>query len=204
MTTAEEHGIDAVTAFLEAEGVRHEVVEHRPTFSAAAEARASGADVREAAKTLALHDRDGYRMAVIPASHRLDLHRTRELLGASSHLRLATEAELEADFPMFDVGAMPPLGPMMPMPEIIDVHLLYHEHIERAGRGQQADGALVDRDRAVRAAEGVDHHQGGEQARRQPGDHAGHRLRQLPPAEGERSSRLDGDRSDGQQDDRDP
>jgi prolyl-tRNA editing enzyme YbaK/EbsC (Cys-tRNA(Pro) deacylase) len=72
-------------------------------------------------------------MAVIPASHRLDLHRTRELLGATGHLRLATEDELERDFPMFDVGAMPPLGPMMPMPEIIDVHLLYHDRILCAG-----------------------------------------------------------------------
>ena len=143
MTTAEAHGIDAVTAFLEAEGVRHEVVEHRPTFSAAAEARAAGADVREAAKTLALHDHDGYRMAVIPATHRLDLHRTRELLGASSHLRLATEAELERDFPMFDVGAMPPLGPMMPMAEIIDVHLLYHEHVLCAG-GDHRHGLRID------------------------------------------------------------
>jgi prolyl-tRNA editing enzyme YbaK/EbsC (Cys-tRNA(Pro) deacylase) len=133
MTTAETHGIAAVTAFLDSQGVRHEVVEHRPTFSAAAEARASGAEPREAAKTLALHDRDGYRMAVIPATHRLDLHRVRELLGASSHLRLATEAELERDFPMFDVGAMPPLGPMMPMPEVIDVHLLYHDQLLCAG-----------------------------------------------------------------------
>ena len=131
--TAQAHGIDAVSAFLDAEGVRHEVVEHRPTFSAAAEARAAGSEPREAAKTLALHDRGGYRMAVIPASHKLDLHRTRELLGATSHLRLATEAELERDFPMFDVGAMPPLGPMMPMPEIIDVHLLYHDRILCAG-----------------------------------------------------------------------
>jgi Ala-tRNA(Pro) deacylase len=131
--TAQAHGIDAVTAFLEAEGVRHEVLEHRPTFSAAAEARAAGSEPQEAAKTLALHDHGGYRMAVIPASHRLDLHRTRELLGATRHLRLATEAELERDFPMFDVGAMPPLGPMMPMPEVIDVHLLYHEQIVCAG-----------------------------------------------------------------------
>jgi prolyl-tRNA editing enzyme YbaK/EbsC (Cys-tRNA(Pro) deacylase) len=131
--TAQANGIAAVTAFLDGEGVRHEVLEHRPTFSAAAEARASGSEPREAAKTLALHDRGGYRMAVIPATHRLDLHRTRELLGATSHLRLATEEELERDFPMFDVGAMPPLGPMMPMPEIIDVHLLYHERIVCAG-----------------------------------------------------------------------
>jgi Ala-tRNA(Pro) deacylase len=131
--TAQVHGIDAVMAFLEAEGVRHEVLEHRPTFSAAAGARAAGSEPQEAAKTLALHDHGGYRMAVIPASHRLDLHRTRELLGATRHLRLATEEELERDFPMFDVGAMPPLGPMMPMPEVIDVHLLYHERIVCAG-----------------------------------------------------------------------
>ena len=44
MTTVEAHGIAAVTAFLDSHGVRHEVVEHRPTFSAAAEARAAGAD----------------------------------------------------------------------------------------------------------------------------------------------------------------
>jgi Ala-tRNA(Pro) deacylase len=128
-----EHGIAAVTAYLDGQGVAYEVVEHRPTFSAAAEARAAGTEPREAAKTLALHDRDGFRLAVIPALRRLDLHRVRELLGATSHLRLATEEELERDFPMFDVGALPPLGPMIPVPEIIDVHLLYHERILCAG-----------------------------------------------------------------------
>jgi Ala-tRNA(Pro) deacylase len=127
------HGIDAVTSFLDGQGIAYEVLEHRPTFSAAAEARASGAEPRMAAKTLALHDRGGYRMAVIPATHRLDLHKVRDLLGATTHLRLATEEELERDFPMFDVGAMPPLGTMMPMPEVIDVHLLYHEQIVCAG-----------------------------------------------------------------------
>jgi Ala-tRNA(Pro) deacylase len=150
--TAEAHGIAAVTAFLDREGVRHEVVEHRPTFSAAAEARASGAEPREAAKTLALHDRDGYRMAVIPATHRLDMHRVREILGATSHLRLATEEELERDFPMFDVGAMPPLGPMMPMPEVIDVHLLYHETLLCAG-GDHRHSVRIDPRDLVRVCE---------------------------------------------------
>jgi len=145
-STAEAHGITAVTAFLESEGIGYEVLEHRPTFSAAAEARASGAEPREAAKTLALHDRGGYRMAVIPASHRLDLHRIRDLLDATSHLRLASEEELERDFPMFDVGAMPPLGPMMPMPEIVDVHLLYHERIVCAGGDHKHSLRLDPRD----------------------------------------------------------
>jgi Ala-tRNA(Pro) deacylase len=151
-STAEAHGIAAVTTFLESEGVGYEVLEHRPTFSAAAEARASGAEPREAAKTLALHDRAGYRMAVIPATHRLDLHRTRELLGGTTHLRLATEEELERDFPMFDVGAMPPLGPMMPMPEIIDVHLLYMDRIVCAG-GDHRHSLRVDPRDLVRVCE---------------------------------------------------
>jgi Ala-tRNA(Pro) deacylase len=144
--TAQAHGIDAVTAFLDAHGIRHEVLEHRPTFSAAAEARASGTQAHEAAKTLALHDRDGYRMAVIPATHRLDLHRARDLLGGTSHLRLATEEELARDFPMFDVGAMPPLGPMMPMPEVVDVHLLYHDRIVCAGGDHRHSLRLDPRD----------------------------------------------------------
>ena len=144
MTSAiEAHGIDAVTSFLEREGVRYDVVEHRPTFSAAAEARASGSEPAAAAKTLALHDRGGYRMAVVPATRRLDLHRARTLLGATTHLRLASEAELERDFPMFDVGAMPPLGAMMPMPEIVDVDLLYHERILCAG-GDHKHALLLD------------------------------------------------------------
>jgi Ala-tRNA(Pro) deacylase len=127
------HGIDAVMSFLDGTDVGYEVFEHRPTFSAATEARAAGAEPREAAKTLALRDRGGYRMAVIPATHRLDLNRVRELLGATNHLRLATEDELAHDFPMFDVGAMPPIGAMMPMPEVVDIHLLYHEQIVCAG-----------------------------------------------------------------------
>ena len=144
--TAQGQGIAAVTAYLDGEGVGYEVVEHRPTFSAAAEARASGAEPREAAKTLALHDRGGYRLAVIPALRRLDLHRCRELLGATSHLRLATEEELERDFPMFEVGAMPPLGPMIPAPEMIDVHLLYHERILCAGGDHRHSLRLDPRD----------------------------------------------------------
>ena len=131
--TVEAHGIEAVIAFLEGEGIAYEVIEHRPTFSAAAEARAAGTEPREAAKTLALHDRGGYRLAVIPASRRLDLHRVRTLLGGTAHMRLATEAELDRDFPMFDVGALPPLGPMVPVPEIVDVHLLYHDRVLCAG-----------------------------------------------------------------------
>ena len=65
------------------------------------------------AKTVALHNDRGFRMAVLPASERLDLHKARVLFGASGHLRLATEDEIEREFPAFDSGALPPFSALL-------------------------------------------------------------------------------------------
>jgi len=51
------------------------------------------------AKTVVLHDRGVYLLGVIPASERLDLHKVRELLGASNSLQLASEVQMAEDFP---------------------------------------------------------------------------------------------------------
>jgi Ala-tRNA(Pro) deacylase len=131
-THEEPRGIEAVSRLLEGRKVRYEVVEHDATYSAAAEARAIEADPQATAKTVALHDRDGYRLAVVPASERIDLRRVREVLDATHHLRLATEHELERDFPAFEVGAMPPFA-TTPLPEVVDLRLLHHDHIVCAG-----------------------------------------------------------------------
>ena len=124
-----EHGVAVVTRFLEEAGVEHEVIEHEPTYSTLEEAGAVDADPRHSAKTLALHDRGGWRIAVLPANHRLDFDRARSLLAGTRHLRLGTEEEMAAAFPAFDVGALPPVGPMLPLPEVIDVRLLYRDHV---------------------------------------------------------------------------
>jgi Ala-tRNA(Pro) deacylase len=128
---ATEHGVGFVTRFLDQSGVAHEVVEHPPTYTAADEAAAAHADERYTAKTLVLHDRGGWRVAVLPANHRLDLDKARRLLGGTSHLRLATEEEMEEAFPAFEAGAMPPVGPQLP--EVVDVRLLYRQAILCAG-----------------------------------------------------------------------
>ena len=140
-TAAEPHGVNAVRRFLERRGVAYELVEHDPTYSAAAGARAVGADLEATAKTVALHDRGGYRLAVIPASERLDVHRAREILGATHHLRLATEEELRQDFPSFELGALPPFGTAR-LPELVDVGLLRHERIVCAG-GEQRRSVVI-------------------------------------------------------------
>jgi Ala-tRNA(Pro) deacylase len=143
MAAGEQRGIEAVTAYLDERGVSHEVVEHEQTMSAAAEATAAGIEPDHAAKTMVLRDGNDYRLAVIPASERLDLHKLRDLLGASRHLRLATEQEMEADFGAFELGAIPPLGGMLPAPEVLDRKLLEHERILCTG-GDHRHSVLVD------------------------------------------------------------
>ncbi|OLE38998.1 MAG: hypothetical protein AUG48_00215 [Actinobacteria bacterium 13_1_20CM_3_68_9] len=140
---SEARGIDLVHRYLEERSVAHEVVDHDETSSATQEARAAGMPPDHAAKTMVLRDGTGYRLAVIPASRRLDLHKAREALHASGHLRLASEPEMEADFASFDVGALPPLGPMLPAPEALDMRLMDHDRILCSG-GDHRHSVLVD------------------------------------------------------------
>jgi Ala-tRNA(Pro) deacylase len=147
-----EHGVAAVTRFLENAGVAHEVLEHEPTYASLDEAEAVGADPLHTVKTLALHDRGGWRIAVLPANHRLDLDRARRLLAGTAHLRLASEEEMTAAFPDFEVGALPPVAMASPLPEVIDVRLLYRDHVICAG-GDHRHAIRLDPRDLVRIAE---------------------------------------------------
>jgi prolyl-tRNA editing enzyme YbaK/EbsC (Cys-tRNA(Pro) deacylase) len=151
-TESEARGIDLVHRYLEERGVAHEVVDHEKTFSATQEAKASGIPPDHAAKTMVLRQGEDYHLAVIPGSRRLDLRKARSALEATSHLRLASEAEMEVDFPAFDVGAVPPLGPMLPAPEALDMRLMDHERILCSG-GDHRHSVLVDPRDLVRTAD---------------------------------------------------
>ncbi len=134
---------DAIVDFLDGAGIPYERVEHEPTMSAAAEARVADWPPDAAAKTVVLQHGSTYVIAAIPASGRLDLHKLRELLGAERQLRLATEAEIARDFPMLDVGAVPPFGPMVPAATVIDSALLTHARVLCPG-GDHTHSVLID------------------------------------------------------------
>lgn len=112
--------VEAITGFLEGARVTFELVAHEPTTSAGDEAHVAHLSPEQVAKTIVLHDGHALVIAVVGASDRLDLHRLRELLGAGRGLRLASEEEIERDFPSLEVGAVPPFGPMVPAAEVID------------------------------------------------------------------------------------
>jgi Ala-tRNA(Pro) deacylase len=146
-----QEGHAAVTEFLEREGVPYEVVEHERTESASAEARAAGLPPEDVAKTVVLRDQEGVRLAVIPASHRLDLHKVKRELG-SRGLRLVTEREMASEFDGVEVGAVPPFGPMFHALELVDQRLLDHDRI-LCGGGDHEHGVLVDPHDVVQAGQ---------------------------------------------------
>jgi prolyl-tRNA editing enzyme YbaK/EbsC (Cys-tRNA(Pro) deacylase) len=109
--------------------VKANLIEHARSESAAAEARAAHLPAEQTAKTLVLHTPGGYRFAVIPGSDRLDLNKVAAALDVSRHqLRLATESDMATDFPGYEVGAIPPLGPDTPA-ELIDMRLLAYQQV---------------------------------------------------------------------------
>jgi Ala-tRNA(Pro) deacylase len=136
-------GAEAVTRYLDEQGVGYELVEHRESITAEAEAHAAGVPTRDTAKTLVLRDGDEYRLAVIPASAQLDLAKARRLFEAGDSLRLASEEEIATEFPGYELGALPPIGPLLPVPEVLDQSLLEHERILFSG-GDRRHGVLID------------------------------------------------------------
>jgi len=144
-------GLAAVTAFLERHGAPYEVVEHERTQTAAAEARAAGVPAADVAKTIVLRDDEGLRLAVIPASERLDMRKLRQAL-ASRSLRLVTESEMADEFDEIEVGAVPPFGSMFDALELVDERLLEHDRILCSG-GDHEHAILVDPRDVVRAGE---------------------------------------------------
>jgi Ala-tRNA(Pro) deacylase len=90
--------------------VEYTVVPHPRTQSALAEARAVGVTAHEVAKTIVVVTDEGYVRAVVPASDRLDLRKLRHAIDSVAKPRLATEAELGAAYPGFELGAVPPFG----------------------------------------------------------------------------------------------
>jgi Ala-tRNA(Pro) deacylase len=148
-----ERPIDHTTRHLDEAGIEYEVVEHEQAFSAASEAVASGVRPDNAAKSILLHDGDGYRLVVIQASDRLELGKVRDLLDtARAKLRLVTEDEMASDFSQFELGAIPPLGEMLPAPEIVDRRVLDHDRVLCNG-GDHTHSVLLDPNDIVRASD---------------------------------------------------
>jgi Ala-tRNA(Pro) deacylase len=102
--------VPALARLLSEANVPYEVLPHERTMRAADEAAALELTREEVAKTVVLLTPDKRVRAVIPASERLDLAKAGAALGDGVGVRLASERRLSIDYPMFELGAVPPLG----------------------------------------------------------------------------------------------
>ncbi len=70
-------------------------------------------------KTIAVRVAGGRALVVVPSTCRLDLHLVQDAVN-DRHARLATEEELQQDFPDVELGALPPLGSLLGAPVYVD------------------------------------------------------------------------------------
>jgi Ala-tRNA(Pro) deacylase len=108
----------SVQDYLERKGIRYELISHPPTGDAAHTAQEARVRGDRLAKSVVLADDSGYLMAIIPASHRLDLQAVHQEF--SREFALASEPELLDLFKDCEPGAIPPLGQAYGIDVVVD------------------------------------------------------------------------------------
>jgi Ala-tRNA(Pro) deacylase len=133
----------SVADHLRARGVEFELIPHAQTYTSIDEARALGISADEVLKTVVVKTASGYALAVVPGTRRLDMHLVRDAVG-DKHTRLATEEELERDFPGYELGSIPPLGSLVGAPLYVDPEVMDHDTVLFAA-GTQTESVKVGR-----------------------------------------------------------
>lgn len=104
--------------YLDSSDVQYDVLPHTHTGSSSETAQACDISGDQIAKAVVLEDEDGYLMAVVPATHRVDLGVLHHHL--DRRIGLATEPELEDLFMDCEPGAVPPFGQAYGIEVMID------------------------------------------------------------------------------------
>ena len=104
--------------FLMDHGTAYDERPHAPTMSAMRTAEACHVSADCLAKAVVLKNDGGYLMAVLPASHHLQMEELKTQL--HSPVQMATEDGIERLFPDCARGAVPPVGAAYGMKTIVD------------------------------------------------------------------------------------
>jgi Ala-tRNA(Pro) deacylase len=107
--------------YLTSQHVPFEVLLHRPVASATRLAQSVHVPGRSVAKVVVIRAGERTVLAVLPATHRVDLGRLSESLGEDA--RLATPDELADLFADYEPGALPPFGRHYGFETVVDTSL---------------------------------------------------------------------------------
>jgi Ala-tRNA(Pro) deacylase len=98
--------------------VTYDVVTHEPTMSSTRTAQACHVSGDCLAKAVVLRHNGGYVLAVLPASHHIQLADLKSQIG--DDLELADEKDIRRLFPDCALGAIPPVGECYELDVIVD------------------------------------------------------------------------------------
>jgi Ala-tRNA(Pro) deacylase len=114
--------------FLDAHQTKYTTIRHSAAYTAQEIAALAHIRGKDLAKTVMVKVDGKMAMAVLPASHQIDIARLKTAASAES-IGLATEAEFKSLFPDCETGAMPPFGNLYGMPVFAEASLTKHEEI---------------------------------------------------------------------------
>ena len=115
--------------FLKDKKVKFETKKHKEVYTAQEIAAASHTPGDELAKVVVAKAKEGYFMAVLPASYRIDLKKLKSAVGSTGSINIASEKEFKDLFPDCEIGAMPPFGSLYKLPVVADKTLTEDEKI---------------------------------------------------------------------------
>ena len=117
-----------VIEFLDKEGVKYELTEHKPTFTAQHMAAEEHEPGKYVAKPVIIRADDKYLMCVVAACYKIDLGALKKQLGAKK-VELAEEKDMGKIFGDCELGAEPPFGNLYDLTTIMDKALEADDHI---------------------------------------------------------------------------
>jgi len=113
--------------YLESHRVVFDVLEHPHTDSTLRTAEAAHISGDQLAKPVLLGDDSSYLLAIIPATHRLELDRLNQVMARS--LEMIEEDEMEATFSDCEKGAIPAIGDAYGIDTVLDTSLSHQSDV---------------------------------------------------------------------------
>ena len=117
-------------------GVQYEIIEHPHTSNSTHTAEAAHVPGARLAKSVVLEDGDKYLMAVVPATHSVDIGALYRRYGRE--VGLASEEQIAGLFADCEPGAVPPLGQVYGIETILDEAFVDAEDVYFEGGDHRA------------------------------------------------------------------
>lgn len=115
-------------ALLDANRIKYVTFKHSPAYTAQEVAQSAHISGKNVAKVVILKIDDQMAMAVVPASHQVNLESLRDAATANK-VELANEDDFKGMFPDCEPGAMPPFGNLYGMDVFVSKALAADEAI---------------------------------------------------------------------------